>query len=133
MSKDKGRKKNKFLKWCGIVSGIVFGFYLFYSFYRILHLNFKVSVFVSFGLTLIVVIFFTLLIYFNKRTRCIFFLMIPQFFSRRGRKLLIVYVYYLAFTGPTNHMMKNIHHLAEAITCGEVKKKLQLKNISNFL
>lgn len=121
MSQQKSRKKNSFLKVFGIICGIVFGFFLSYSLFEVLCTSFKASVPVSICVTLLVVIFFALLIFLHKSTRCIFFLMIPQFFSRRGRKLLLAYIYFLALTGPADNMVENIHRLSEGITCSEVK------------
>lgn len=123
MSQPKGRKKNSFFKVFGIVCGLGFGFLLSYSFFEVLCTSFKASVPVSVCVTLIVVIFFALLISLHKPTRCIFFLMIPQFFSKRGRKLLLAYIYFLALSGPADNMVENIHRLSEGIACSEVRKR----------
>lgn len=119
------KQKKNCLKVFGIASGLGFGFFLAHSLFAVLRSSFKVSIPVSACVALSVVALLALLVFLHRPSRCIFFLMIPQFFSRRGRKLFIAYAYFLALTGPTNNMMENLDRMTNGIICGEVRKFLK--------
>ncbi|XP_068083933.1 DC-STAMP domain-containing protein 2-like [Anabrus simplex] len=67
---------------------------------------------------------FTLGLAFSLRARLIMFLILPQFFSKRGRQALMAYAFILAITGPGKNMLHNTEVLSESLACGQE----QLKN-----
>lgn len=52
--------------------------------------------------------------------RCIMFLLLPQFFSKRGRQALMAYAFILTLTGPAKNILHNISILSESLACGQV-------------
>jgi len=52
--------------------------------------------------------------------RCIVFLLLPQFFSKRGRQALMAYAFILTLTGPAKNILNNISVLSESLACGQV-------------
>lgn len=57
---------------------------------------------------------------FHRPTRCIFLLVILQFFTKRGRSVVIAYTFAVAFTGPGLNLKNNMKILTNSIVCGEV-------------
>lgn len=67
-------------------------------------------------------------------SRCVVFLLLPQFFSKRGRQALMAYAFILALTGPAKNTLHNIGVLAESLACGQVqKKKYYYQKFSKYL
>ncbi|KAK0162528.1 hypothetical protein PV327_006301 [Microctonus hyperodae] len=64
---------------------------------------------------------------------CIVFLLLPQFFSKRGRQALMAYAFILTFTGPTKNTLHNIEVLSESLTCGQEELKETISNISDLI
>lgn len=68
--------------------------------------------------------------------RCIVFLLLPQFFSKRGRQALLAYAFILAITGPAKNTLNNMGILSESLACGQVSKSwkvIQTTVLSYFL
>lgn len=60
-------------------------------------------------------------LYFTLSSSCLVFLLLPQFFSKRGRQALIAYVFILAFSGPVKNTLHNIGVLSESLACAQVR------------
>lgn len=52
--------------------------------------------------------------------RCVVFLLLPQFFSKRGRQALMAYAFISTLTGPAKNTLHNISVLSESLVCGQV-------------
>lgn len=55
------------------------------------------------------------------------FLVLPQFFSKRGRQALLAYAFILAITGPAKNTLNNMGILTDSLACGEVNNYLNDK------
>lgn len=53
-------------------------------------------------------------------SRCIVFLLLPQFFSKRGRHALMAYAFILTITGPAKNTLHNVGVLSESLACTQV-------------
>ncbi|PSN35587.1 DC-STAMP domain-containing protein 2 [Blattella germanica] len=51
--------------------------------------------------------------------RVVVFLMLPQFFSKRGRQALVAYAFVLALAGPAKNTLKNTEIMSESLACGQ--------------
>ncbi|XP_018046467.1 PREDICTED: LOW QUALITY PROTEIN: uncharacterized protein LOC108685963 [Atta colombica] len=69
----------------------------------------------------------------RKRLKCIVFLLLPQFFSKRGRQALIAYAFILTLTGPSKNILHNISILSESLACGQEQLKQALKNVVDLI
>ncbi|KAK5647195.1 hypothetical protein RI129_002087 [Pyrocoelia pectoralis] len=111
------------------IIGFISGFFLTYIFFMffVLQLNFKLSTatFMSsiFGSIL------TIGLAFSYKVRCIVFLLLPQFFSKRGRQALIAYAFILAITGPAKNTLHNMGILSESLACGQEQLKSAVRQI----
>lgn len=121
MSKQKRKSKKYFVKVSGILCAVICGFLLAYSLFSILQKHFKASFQVSLLITLLVVISSLLLISLHKPSRCVFFLLIPQFFSSKGRTTLVAYMMLLSLAGPGKNLIKNVHVMTRCLACGQVR------------
>lgn len=61
--------------------------------------------------------------------RCIVFLTLPQFFSKRGRQALLAYAFILAITGPAKNTLNNMGILSESMACGQEQLKAAVRQI----
>lgn len=75
----------------------------------------------------------TLGLAFSKRIRCIVFLLLPQFFSKRGRQALAAYAFILALTGPAKNTLHNTSVLSESLACGQDQLKSAAKEILDLI
>lgn len=114
------KAKSKKFNFLGTICAIVFGVLTAYSNFLLLQNVFKVTFELSVGIAFSVQLLFTGLIIFHKSSRCVFFLLIPQFFSKRGRSAIVAYTLYLAITGPGADLMKNVEVLSDSLACGQV-------------
>ena len=48
------------------------------------------------------------------------FLLLPQFFSKRGRQAMMAYAFVLALTGPAKNALRNTEIMSESLACGQV-------------
>lgn len=53
-------------------------------------------------------------------SRCVVFLILPEFFSKRGRQALLAYAFVLALSGPAKNTLNNLGILSESLACGQV-------------
>ncbi|XP_026666827.1 DC-STAMP domain-containing protein 2-like [Ceratina calcarata] len=60
---------------------------------------------------------------------CIVFLLLPQFFSKRGRQALMAYAFILALTGPIRNTIHNTAVLSESLACAQEQLREAVKTI----
>lgn len=80
--------------------------------------------------------------YLYNFRRCVVLLLLPQFFSKKGRQVLLGYAFILAITGPAKNTLHNMGILSESLACGQVNKNnlyclqfnihLKLQSIQTF-
>ncbi|CAL7950629.1 unnamed protein product [Xylocopa violacea] len=109
----------------GFVGGIILT-YIFFIFF-VFQLHFKLSS-ATFLCTIVGAIL-TLGLAFSFRIRCIVFLLLPQFFSKRGRQALMAYAFILALTGPVKNTLHNTGVLSESLTCAQEQLKEAVRTI----
>ncbi|XP_017788733.1 PREDICTED: uncharacterized protein LOC108571245 [Habropoda laboriosa] len=109
----------------GFVGGI-FLTYIFFIFF-VFQLHFKLSS-ATFLCTILGTIL-TLGLAFSLRVRCVVFLLLPQFFSKRGRQALMAYAFILAITGPVKNTLHNTAVLSESLTCAQEQLKEAVKSV----
>ncbi|CAL1680219.1 unnamed protein product [Lasius platythorax] len=69
----------------------------------------------------------------RKRLRCIIFLLLPQFFSKRGRQALMAYAFILTLTGPGKNTLHNTSILSESLVCGQEQLKQAVKSVIDLI
>ncbi|XP_078033110.1 uncharacterized protein LOC144467953 [Augochlora pura] len=111
--------------FAGFLGGI-FLTYIFFGFF-VIQLGYKLST-ATFLCSAIGVIL-TLGLAFSPRIRCIVFLLLPQFFSKRGRQVLVAYAFILALTGPVKNTLHNIAVLTESLACAQEQLKEAVKTV----
>lgn len=75
-----------------------------------------------FSICLFLVIFCSIgtLFIFSRSALCFFSLLLPQICSRKGRTVIVAYVFVLTLKYPTKNLMHNIEILTDSISCGQV-------------
>lgn len=120
----KKKKNNKTVKFLIVTFTSLTAFILAYYVYSLLNFRLKFSVLSSVLTSVLVAVVFILFVAFHKTLRCVFLLMIPQFFGKRGRAAVLAYAIYVTFSGP----VENIHHNSKvmygSILCSEVKRRV---------
>ncbi|KAF5297552.1 hypothetical protein FQR65_LT09983 [Abscondita terminalis] len=111
------------------IGGFIGGFLLTYIFFMffVLQLNFKLST-----ATIMCSIFGSILtigLAFSFKVRCVVLLLLPQFFSKRGRQALMAYAFILAITGPAKNTLHNMGILSESLACGQEQLKSAVRQI----
>lgn len=100
----------------GFFGGVFLSYLIFFA--MIMQLNY--SLLVATWLGSIVSIVLTLGLAFSERIQCITLLTLPQLFSKRGRSMLIAYVFLIALSGPVANTAKNTEILSASLSCGQV-------------
>lgn len=54
--------------------------------------------------------------------RCLFLLALPQFFSKRGRTMLIAYVFVITLSGPVANTTRNTEVVMQSLSCDQVSE-----------
>ncbi|XP_069674725.1 DC-STAMP domain-containing protein 2-like [Periplaneta americana] len=109
----------------GFFGGILLT-YVFFMFF-IIQLNFSLT-----GATLWCMFFgliLTLGLAFSHVVRVIVFLLLPQFFSKRGRQALMAFAFVLALTGPAKNTLRNTEIMFESLACGQEQLKVAVRQI----
>lgn len=63
------------------------------------------------------------LIIFSRSTLCFLSLLLPQICSKKGRTVIIAYVFVLTLKYPTKNLLHNIEVLTDSISCGQVRRQ----------
>ncbi|XP_050526772.1 DC-STAMP domain-containing protein 2-like [Daktulosphaira vitifoliae] len=113
----------------GFMSGIlltkviflVFLLQLNYSYTKATILSSFIGILLSIGLA------------FSTVCRCVFFMVLPQLFSDRGRYALIFYVFYLSISGPSKNTLHNTGVLSESLTCLQDEIKSVIRHIQQII
>ncbi|KAL6261589.1 hypothetical protein P5V15_006676 [Pogonomyrmex californicus] len=113
----------------GFLSGILLT-YVFFVFF-VIQLSFTLSS--ATILCSILGVILTLGLAFSYRVRCIVFLLLPQFFSKRGRQALMAYAFILTLTGPAKNILHNIGVLSESLACGQEQLKQAVKSVVDLI
>ncbi|GBP35634.1 Ubiquitin-like domain-containing CTD phosphatase 1 [Eumeta japonica] len=69
----------------------------------------------------------------HYESRCLVFLLIPQFFSKMGRYTLTCYALVLILTGPATNTLRNSEVLSESMACGQEQLKSSVKQIAESI
>ncbi|XP_036138924.1 uncharacterized protein LOC105838921 [Monomorium pharaonis] len=125
-----GSLENYILKsMFGFVGGI-FLTYIFFAFF-VIQLSFTLPS--ATILCSVLGIILTLGLAFSYRIRCVIFLLLPQFFSKRGRQALMAYAFILTLTGPAKNVLHNISVLSESLACGQEQLKQAVKTVVDLI
>ena len=119
-AKEKLSKKRK-IKLFGIIISIIFGCFTTFSLCAVLQNVFNITFVVSFAITLGLQIAFTLLMFLHKTSRCVVLLMVPQLSTKQGRSAIVAYAFYIALTGPSVNLLKNVEILSDCMMCAQVR------------
>ncbi|RLU18386.1 hypothetical protein DMN91_008743 [Ooceraea biroi] len=125
-----GTLENYILKSLFGFLGGIFLTYMFFVFF-VFQLNFTLSS--ATMLCSLLGVILTLGLAFSHRVRCIVFLLLPQFFSKRGRQALMAYAFILTLTGPGKNTLHNISVLSESLVCGQEQLKQAVKNVVDLI
>jgi hypothetical protein len=79
---------------------------------------------VSLAISLLLASVLVLLPLLFKASRCVFLLMIPQFFSKNGRATVLTYAMLLTLAGPVENIRHNSKIMYESILCSQVGSHL---------
>ncbi|XP_076544271.1 uncharacterized protein LOC143305224 [Osmia lignaria lignaria] len=109
----------------GFISGILLT-YMFFVFF-VFQLNFKLSSATT--ICTIIGVILTIGLAFSYRIRCVVLLLLPQFFSKRGRQALMAYAFILALTGPVKNTLHNTSVLTESLACAQEQLKEAVKTV----
>lgn len=115
-----------FFGFCG-------GFVLTYIFFVFFVFQLNFTMWSATCLASVVGCILTLGLAFSKRVRCMVFLLLPQFFSKRGRQALAAYAFILALTGPAKNTLHNTNVLSESLACGQEQLKSAAREVINII
>lgn len=93
---------------------------LVYIFIMFLKNQFNVSNVLSICLFVVIVCAIGTLFLFSRSMLCFFSLLLPQICSRKGRTVIVAYVFILTLRYPTKNLLHNIEVLTDSISCGQV-------------
>ncbi|KAK2576099.1 hypothetical protein KPH14_007434 [Odynerus spinipes] len=125
-----GTFENYILKsFFGFLGGILLT-YVFFIFF-VFQLNFSLTS--ATLLCSVIGVILTLGLAFSYKVRCIVFLLLPLFFSKRGRQALIAYAFILTLTGPGKNALRNTSVLTESLICGQEQLKEAIKSVIDLI
>lgn len=89
--------------------------------------NFNLSNVLSIYLFFVIVFALGTFLACSRSALCFFSLLLPQLCSRRGRTVMVAYVFVLTLKYPTKNLLNNIEVLTDSISCGQVTVNLIFK------
>ncbi|XP_046833011.1 DC-STAMP domain-containing protein 2-like [Vespa crabro] len=113
----------------GFIGGVILT-YMFFMFF-VIQLNFSLTS--ATLLCSVIGVILTMGLSFFYGVRCVVFLLLPQFFSKRGRQALIAYAFILTLTGPGKNILRNTAVLTESLACGQEKLKAAVKCVLDLI
>lgn len=96
---------------------------LVYLFIIFLKSRFHISNVISICLFVVIFCAIGTLIIFNRSTLCFFSLLLPQICSKKGRTVIVAYVFVLTLKYPMKNLLHNIEVLTDSISCGQVRRQ----------
>ncbi|XP_061389998.1 DC-STAMP domain-containing protein 2-like [Musca vetustissima] len=84
-------------------------------------------------LALIILGFVVIFLSYSKDIRCIASLSIPILCSSKGRSLIIALAFFMAATGPTLNLFRNIDVMVSSLSCGQMQLKQALGEMLDTL
>ncbi|KAK9892024.1 hypothetical protein WA026_018212 [Henosepilachna vigintioctopunctata] len=115
------------------VFGFLTGYLLTYLLFSFLSIQLNVNLIIATSVCCVIGCILTLGLAFSEKVRCIVFLTLPQFFSKRGRQALIAYALILTMTGPTKNILNNMGIMSESLACGQEQLKSALRQILDVI
>ncbi|CAK9303405.1 unnamed protein product [Gordionus sp. m RMFG-2023] len=82
-------------------------------------LELKFSLFYITGFCMVIGFFLTMGLAFVPDLRCLFMLLIPQFFTNQGKGLILGYAFILVMNGPAQNIARNTQLLTASLACGQ--------------
>lgn len=125
--------RKKFNKKIGKAGVLVISLLLTIILMSVLHHHFVYSEGANFLVALSMFVVLSSIMLLHRASRCVFFLVIIQFSSSRGRSVVIAYTFALTFSGIGGNLQNNVKVLTGSIVCGEVKLSPELSNLSTFI
>lgn len=118
------RKGRQYIKRTalGFFGGVFLSYLIFFA--MIMQLNYSLRVATWLGSIIAIVL--TLGLAFSECIQCITLLTLPQLFSKRGRSMLIAYVFLITLSGPVANTAKNTEILSGSLSCGQVSRVSEL-------
>ncbi|XP_058974943.1 DC-STAMP domain-containing protein 2-like [Musca domestica] len=83
--------------------------------------------------SLIILGFIIIFLSYSKDVRCIASLSIPILCSSKGRSLIIAVAFFIAATGPTVNLFRNIDVMVSSLSCGQMQLKHALGEMLDTL
>ncbi|XP_014221315.1 DC-STAMP domain-containing protein 2-like [Trichogramma pretiosum] len=99
--------------------GFLFGVLLTYLFFLFFVFQLRFGVIAATIACSVLGLLLSLGLAFSGRVRCLVFLFLPQFFTKRGRQAMMAYAFILTLTGPAKNTLYNIGVLSESLACGQ--------------
>lgn len=96
-------------------------------------LQLKVSLPIATWFSCFLGIFLTIGLSFSPKIRCLVLLVLPQFFSKKGRAAIVAYTFVLALSGPATNTIKNTEVLSTSLTCGQNQLKSAVKGMVEII
>ncbi|XP_073840484.1 DC-STAMP domain-containing protein 2 isoform X2 [Musca autumnalis] len=107
---------------CGITITI-----LWYKYFAVYPVN------TSRWFALVILGFIIIFLSYSKDVRCIASLSIPILCSSKGRSLIIAVAFFIAATGPTLNLFRNIDVMVSSLSCGQMQLKHALGDMLDTL
>ena len=121
--KNKSLEKNKICNKRNVITILIYFIItapLVYFFIIHLKNQFNVSNVLSVCLFVFVICALGTLLVLSRSTLCFVSLLLPQICSRRGRTVIVAYIFILTLKYPTKNLLHNIGVLTDSISCGQV-------------
>lgn len=109
------------------------GVLLTYLWFIFMVLQLKVSLPIATWFSCFLGIFLTIGLSFSPKIRCLVLLVLPQFFSKKGRAAIVAYTFVLALSGPATNTIKNTEVLSTSLTCGQNQLKSAVKGMVEII
>lgn len=113
--------------------GFVGGLFLSYIIFFVMITQMNYSLIRATWIASILSVILTLGLAFSQQVQCITLLTLPQFFSKRGRALLMAYIFVITLSGPMKNATRNTEVLSASLTCGQEQLKSAFREIVDII
>lgn len=118
---------------CNTLFGFIGGLFLTYILFMFLVFQLHLSLSKATWIASLLGIILTLGLSFSMQLRCLVLLILPQFFSKKGRVAIIGYAFVMAFSGPAANTVKNTEVLSSSLSCGQEQLSDAMKGVVEIM
>lgn len=126
-------RRKLFKLLCNSFLGFLAGIFLTYVLFMFFIFQLQMTITKATWIGSLLGIILTLGLSFSSQVRCIVLLILPQFFSKKGRVAIVGYAFVMVFNGPAANTVENTKVLTSSLSCGQDQLSDAMKGVIEIM